>query len=134
MKLKIAFICLGNSCRSIMAEALARHLYGDRLDAVSGGINPLGFIAPETMQVLEEMGVATAGLCSKGLEDIELRDCRRIVNLSGYSLESVIPGPLTGRLVHWAVQDPYGCGLPVYRQARDLIRRLLAQELVQDLT
>jgi protein-tyrosine-phosphatase len=134
MKPKVAFICLGNSCRSIMAEALARHLFGDRLDAVSAGISPLGFIAPETTRVLAEMGVATAGLRSQGLEEIDLRDCRRIVNLSGYSLESLIPGPLTGRLLHWAVPDPYGCSLDVYRQARDLIRRRLLEDLVPHLT
>ena len=67
-KPKVLFICLGNSCRSIMAEALARHRCGDRWEAASAGINPLGFVAPETLKVLAEMGVSPAGLYSKGLE------------------------------------------------------------------
>ena len=67
-KPKVLFICLGNSCRSIMAEALARHRCGDRWDAASAGINPLGFVAPETLTVLTEIGVSLAGLYSKGLE------------------------------------------------------------------
>jgi arsenate reductase len=42
----IAFICFGNSCRSIMAEALARHHHGSELQAVSAGLSPLGWVAP----------------------------------------------------------------------------------------
>jgi arsenate reductase len=41
----VVFICLGNSCRSIMAEALARHFCGEAVAAASPGINPLGFVA-----------------------------------------------------------------------------------------
>jgi predicted protein tyrosine phosphatase len=40
-KPKVLFICLGNSCRSIMAEALARHRCEDRWEAASAGLNPL---------------------------------------------------------------------------------------------
>jgi len=45
MKPAVLFICLGNSCRSIMAEALVRRLCGQRLTAASAGISPLGFVA-----------------------------------------------------------------------------------------
>ena len=75
-KPKVLFICLGNSCRSIMAEALARHRCGDRWEAASAGVNPLGFVAPETLAVLAEMGVNTRGLHSKGLNEINLREYR----------------------------------------------------------
>ena len=81
-KPKVLFICLGNSCRSIMAEALARHRCGDRWEAASAGINPLGFVAPETLKVLAEMGVSPAGLYSKGLNEIDLREYRLLINLS----------------------------------------------------
>ena len=67
---KVLFICLGNSCRSIMAEAVARHRCGDRWDAASAGLSPLGIVAPETLKVLAEIGVNPAGLRSKGLRRV----------------------------------------------------------------
>lgn len=129
MKSKVLFICLGNSCRSIMAEALARHFFGEALEAVSAGLRPLGFIARETLEVLAEIGVATAGMRSKGLEEIDLESCALLVNLSGYRLEARIPLPLRKRLLDRPVVDPYGGDLAVYRQSRDTIQHFITGEL-----
>jgi len=129
MKPLVLFICLGNSCRSIMAEALTRHLFGDSLEAVSAGLHPLGFVTPETLEVLAEAGVATTGLRSKGLEEIDLAACRLLVNLSHYSLSPLIPPFLQSRLLPRPVPDPYGGPLEVYRQARDAIQCLLLDEI-----
>jgi arsenate reductase (thioredoxin) len=129
LKPKVPFICWGNSCRSIMAEALARHFFGEVLEAVSAGLQPLGFITRETLEVLAEIGVATAGLRSKGLEEIDLEGCALLVNLSDHRLDVRIPFPLRERLVERPVADPYGGDLVVYRQTQDAIRRLLASEL-----
>jgi protein-tyrosine-phosphatase len=129
MKPQVLFICLGNSCRSIMAEALARHLFGEALAAASAGLRPLGFIARETLEVLAEIGVPTAGLRSKGLEEIELEGCNLLVNLTHHRLEDQIPPPLRERLLERPVADPYGEGLAVYRQSRDAIQRLITKEI-----
>jgi protein-tyrosine-phosphatase len=125
----VVFICLGNSCRSIMAEALARHLYGEALAAASAGINPLGWVAPETLQVLAEMGVDTQGLRSKGLEEIDFKECRFLVNLTSYSLKAILPESFGGQLISRVVIDPYGGGLELYRQSRDAIHRWLVDGL-----
>ena len=131
-KPKVLFICLGNCCRSIMAEALARHRCGDRWEVASAGINPLGFVAPETLKVLAEMGVSVAGLHSKGLNGIDLREYRRLINLSGHSLEGWIPLEDAMRaLPRWA-PDPYGCGLEAYRQSRDAIHQVIIRELCRE--
>ncbi|OGP73357.1 MAG: hypothetical protein A2Y80_00490 [Deltaproteobacteria bacterium RBG_13_58_19] len=129
MKKNVAFICWGNSCRSIMAEALARHFLGASLTASSAGISPLGFVSRETIQVLTEMGVATQGLHSKGLGEIDLQDCHLLVNLTDYSLEPLLPVPFPGLLIHRPVHDPYGRGLESYRESRDDIIRLVNQEI-----
>ena len=129
MQPKVLFICLGNSCRSIMAEALARHFFGEALAAASAGLNPLGFITSETLEVLAEAGVSTAGLRSKGLAEFDLEEYRLLVNLTDYSLASRMPPPLRERLLHRPVIDPYGCNLEVYRQAREAIRRLIRTEI-----
>ena len=128
LKPKVLFICLGNSCRSIMAEALTRHECGDRWTAASAGINPLGFVAPETLEVLSEIGVSTAGLRSKGLEEFDLAEYRLIINLSGHSLKG-FPLETHNRLIHCPTLDPYGCGLEVYRRSRDALQQMIVREL-----
>lgn len=128
---KVLFICLGNSCRSIMAEALARHLCGDRWAPASAGLNPLGWVAPETMAALAEVGASTADLRSKGLEEFNLAEYRLLVNLSEHSLAGRIPAAYTDRLIHCPVPDPYGGSLPVYRRSRDAIKQVIIQELCQ---
>lgn len=128
MKPQVLFICLGNSCRSIMAEALARHLFGDRLAVASAGLQPLGCVAPETLAALAEAGAPTAGLYSKGLEEVDLPAYRLLVNLADYSLASRIPPSLQNRLLHRPVLDPYGGPIEGYRQARDAIQRLLSEK------
>lgn len=129
MKPRVLFICLGNSCRSIMAEALTRHLIGDKLTAASAGLRPLGFVARETLTVLAEVGAPTAGLYSKSLDEINLPAYRLLVNLADFSPASLIPPSLQNRLLHRPVLDPYGAPLEVYRQARDAIQRLLLEEI-----
>lgn len=126
---KVLFICLGNSCRSIMAEALARHLCGDRWLAASAGLSPLGLVAPETLVALAELGVSTAGLRSKGLEEFVLAEFRLLINLSQHSLAGRFSPADAPRLLHRPVPDPYGGGLADYRRSRDAIRQLILREL-----
>jgi len=128
-KPQVLFICLGNSCRSIMAEALARSLLGDRLAPVSAGLRPLGFITPETLQVLTEIGAPINGLRSKGLEDTDLAACRLSVNLTHHSLPPQVTARMPGRLLQRPMPDPYGGSLEDYRRSRDAIQRLLLEGL-----
>lgn len=125
----VLYICLGNSCRSIMAEALTRHFFPDSVKAGSAGINPLGFIAEETIQVLVELGIATDGLWSKGLIDLNLPEFYLLVNLSDYSLPALLPRTFPGRIIHFPVTDPFGNTLEVYREARDIIREFVTEKL-----
>jgi arsenate reductase len=131
-KPKVLFICLGNSCRSIMAEALARHRCGDRWEAASAGLNPLGFVAPETLQVLAEVGVSTLGLHSKGLEEFDLAEYRFLVNLTDHSLKGRISPDSVSRVLPRPVPDPFGGSLDLYRRSRNLIDRVIMGELCRD--
>ncbi|MHB9074857.1 MAG: arsenate-mycothiol transferase ArsC [Desulfobaccales bacterium] len=131
IKPKVLFICLGNSCRSIMAEALTRHLCGQQWEAASAGLNPLGWVASETKAVLAEIGVDTEGLRSKGLTGINLQDYHLLINLSGHSLKRAIPQEYSDRLRQRPVQDPFGGSLAEYRLSRDAIKELILRELCQ---
>jgi protein-tyrosine-phosphatase len=131
LKSKVLFICLGNSCRSIMAEALTRHLCGQRWEAGSAGLNPLGRVASETKAVLAEIGVDTANLRSKGLTELNLQDYHLLINLSEHSLNRVIPPVSLDRLRKLPVPDPLGGSLEEYRLSRDAIKELILRELCQ---
>jgi len=125
----VLFVCLGNSCRSIMAEALARHFFPAPLRVASAGLQPLGYVAKETLLVLAEAGIATEGLRSKGLTDVDLALFPLLVNLTTYSVADHLPPTFPGRVLNYPVSDPFGRALEVYRQSRDAIRRFVTGEL-----
>jgi len=129
MENSVLYVCLGNSCRSIMAEALTRHFFPETVKTASAGMNPLGYITEETLQVLAEAGVATEGLRSKGLANINLSEFHLLVNLSTYPLDDHLPRAFHGKIIRYPVTDPFGYELEVYRQAREAIRRFVTEEL-----
>jgi arsenate reductase len=131
LKPKVLFICLGNSCRSIMAEALTRHLCGERWEAASAGLSPLGWVAEETKVVLAEIGVHREGLYSKGLTEIDLLDYCLLINLSDYSLDRVLPRACADRLIQRPMLDPFGGSLEDYRRSLDAIKHMILRELCQ---
>ncbi len=119
---RIAFVCLGNSCRSQMAEAWARHLGRDKIEALSAGLHALGFIASETKQVMAEKGISLDSQHSKGLDAIDWAQVDVLVNMSGVSARTDVP-EFKGKHLDWKVPDPYMDALDSYRSVRDLLER-----------
>ncbi len=119
---RVLFVCLGNSCRSPMAEALARHLAADVIDASSAGLAALGYVARPTLEVLAESGVPGVGLLSKPLHVVEFSAIDLVVNLAGRSIEKHLDGRALP-VEDWEVGDPFGSDLAVYRRIRDEIER-----------
>ena len=112
-----------------MAEALARQMLPGPVKVGSAGINPLGYVAEETLMVLEEAGIPTGGLLSKGLSDINLAEFPLLVNLTAYSMEACLPRDFHGRIFHHPVADPFGSSVQVYRKVREAIRRFILEDL-----
>jgi arsenate reductase (thioredoxin) len=129
---KILFVCIGNSCRSQMAEAWANHFGKGRVRAFSAGSHPLGVITPETYDVMGEKGISLEGQCSKGLRDVPAAEMDVVVGM-GCEVSCPVPIGFKGRVVEWNIPDPYGCGIESFRTARDMIERqvraLLAEVL-----
>jgi arsenate reductase len=125
-KKRVLFVCIGNSCRSQMAEAFARTYGVDVLSAHSAGLSPAMIIQPLTKQVLEERNIKTDGQFPKDLEMVLREPFEVVVNMSGQRLE--IPG---ARVVEWAVADPIGQSETVYRnvaaQIEGLVMRLILE-------
>ena len=105
-----------------MAEAWARHLGGGRVEAQSAGLRPLGFIASETKEVMEEKGVSMDGQRSKGLDASDWSQVDVLVNMSGLPARDLVP-EFSGKRLDWKVADPYLDPLESYRSVRDLLER-----------
>ena len=122
---RVMFVCIGNSCRSPMAEAIARHRYSDIIEAESAGVSPAPIVQPSTYACLAEAGVPLEPeRTPRRLEDADWASMDVIVNLSGMGILPLIPG-YKGANVVWEVGDPIGKPMPVYRQARDRIERMV---------
>jgi arsenate reductase len=123
---KVLFLCIGNSCRSQMAEALARHLASDVIEASSAGLSPLGYIAAPTVAVLSESGVSCAGQTSKSLREASVETAGLLVNMSGYGLKNRLDREDLP-VEDWDVGDPFGSDLEIYRGIRDEIERRVVE-------
>ena len=129
--LNVLFVCVGNSCRSQMAEALANHLGQGRVKAWSAGSSPLGRIVPETFEVLVEKGISLEGHSSKSLRDVPVGEMDVVVGM-GCEVVCPVPAGFKGRVIEWNITDPYGRGLESFRGVRDLIDRQV-RALLDDL-
>jgi arsenate reductase len=129
-KLKILFLCTGNSCRSQMAEGWARSLKGDCIEAYSAGIETHG-MNPNVVTVMAEAGVDISPQRSKHLDELRDIEFDYVVTVCGRANEScpVFPGPT--KVIHVGFDDPPRLAaeagsddekLDCYRRVRDEIR------------
>ncbi len=120
---RVLFLCIGNSCRSPMAEGFARAYGSDVLEASSAGLAPATLIQPLTKRVMRARNIS---LDEKFPMDIRIMDLTRfdlIVNMSGWELPFTLPCPV----VAWDVMDPIGGNEALYEQVRDEIEKLVVQ-------
>jgi len=136
-KIKILFLCTGNSCRSQMAEGFARHYGGGFLEVYSAGISPVG-VNPRAVAVMKEVGIDISGQTSKSLDMNILGDFDFIITLCGDAREScpVVPAKVEKR--HWPLEDPARAEgteaeiMDKFRAVRDQIS-CLVHELILEL-
>jgi protein-tyrosine-phosphatase/GNAT superfamily N-acetyltransferase len=127
----ILFVCIGNTCRSPMAEAFANHLGEGRVCAWSAGLFAVGWIAPETYAVMAEKGLSLEGQWSKDLEEMPVAAMDVVVDMTGDESACPVPDGFKGRVVKWRIPDAFTRDLECNRTTRDLIeahvRALLAE-------
>jgi arsenate reductase (thioredoxin) len=122
---KVLFVCLGNACRSPMAEAIASRLAGDIIEATSAGLTPLGRVEPLTAETLARNGYPSAGLESKGISLAVIKEANIIVNMSGRPKEFALDN--SSKVEDWRVEDPYGGDAENYQRIFEHIERLVAE-------
>ena len=132
-RLRILFLCTGNSGRSQMAEGWARHLKAGQIEAYSAGMEKHG-LNPYAVQVMAEAGVNISRQCSKTLADLGPVEFDYVITVCGHAHEVCPVFPGHARVVHVGFDDPPGLTrnlsdgeekLAVYRRVRDEIRRFV---------
>ena len=125
-KKRVLFVCIGNSCRSQMAEGFARAYGSDVMIARSAGLSPAAIVAPLTRQVLGERNIRIDDHFPKGLDFVSHETFDVVVNMSGTPVHVEAP-----RVVEWPVPDPIGRAEAVYRavasQIEGLVMRLILE-------
>lgn len=106
MSKKVLFVCLGNACRSQMAEAFAKRYGGDILEVYSAGIKPAGFVHPKTTDVMDEMGIDIRGQTSKAIDPELLSQMDWVVALSDEARDVLSKGSSRARHIYWPIDDP----------------------------
>lgn len=125
-KKRVLFVCIGNSCRSQMAEAFAKAYGADIMEAESAGVNAATFIAPLTRQTLAERNLSIEESFPKNIDQLRSQSFDLVVNMSG------MPVQLAGaRLLEWTVPDPIGQTESYYQtvaaQIEGLVMRLILE-------
>jgi arsenate reductase len=137
-KLKILFLCTGNSCRSQMAEGWGRALQGDILEVWSAGVETHG-LNERAVEVMNEAGVDISGHHSKLVDDLLHIPFDYVVTVCDHARESCPVFPGQASLLHHGFVDPPALAktartdeeaLAPYRMVRDEIRDFVAH--IQD--
>jgi len=105
-KIKLLFVCTGNSCRSQIAEGWAGHLKGNVIDAYSAGISPIG-VSSRAIKVMAEAGVDISNQKSQSLEEFSEIDFDYIITLCDNAAQRCPVFTGTVKVLHKPFEDPY---------------------------
>jgi protein-tyrosine-phosphatase len=123
---RVLFVCVENSCRSQMAEALARRHGGGRVEAFSAGSRPSGRVHPKAIASMAELGCDLTAHTSKGLEAVAGLEFDAVVTMGCGDSCPHIP---TKQCLDWAIPDPKEMDGDAFRAVRDLIERRVRELL-----
>ena len=132
---RVLFLCTGNSCRSQMAEAIVNARMGDEWQAFSAGTQPTGYVHPNAIRVLAEMGIDISGAHSKSAEEFRITAFDLVVTVCDDAAENCPVWLGEGKRVHLGFTDPAKATgnddevMAVFRSACDDIARRIPQLL-----
>ena len=113
---RILFVCVENSCRSQMAEALARIHGQEKVEVFSAGSRPSGVVNPKAIAAMKELGYDLSRHPSKGLSDLPDVEYDHAITMGCGDACPVVPG---ARVEDWPLSDPKGRPLDEVRRIRD---------------
>lgn len=126
MKYKVAFVCVGNSCRSQMAEGFANKYANDIFDVYSAGTNPSDEVKPNAVKVMEEVGIDISNQYPKLLKIIP-NELNILITMGCGVKCPYIPCKMRK---DWGLDDPDGQPIEFFRETRDIIEKKI-KELIE---
>jgi len=130
-KLKILFLCTGNSCRSQMAEGWARKLKGDIIDAYSAGVETHG-LNPNAVKVMAEAGVDISNQQSKLVNAFMDMKLDAVITVCGHAHETCPYFPPRCKVIHVGFDDPPKKARELAEQGADEAQQLECYRKVRD--
>ncbi len=130
-KKRVLILCTGNSARSQMAEGLLRHDAGERFDVASAGTKP-GFVRPEAIAAMRELGIDISGQRSKSVTEFDGRQFDYVITVCDGARESCPIFFGAANRLHHSFDDPAALHgleeerLALFRRVRDELRTYLA--------
>src|SRR3989442_10695085 len=118
--LKVLFVCVGNSCRSQMAEGLARRAES-QWEVFSAGLLPAGYVSRGAITAMEKVGIDISTQQSKGLDEVNLDAMDVIVSLGEFPTTDFVPSPAGKVTEDWDIADPMGHTTHFFQIVRDQI-------------
>ena len=125
---RVLFVCIGNSCRSQMAEGFARTYGSDVMIPASAGVSPAAKVAPDTLRAMDEKNIDLRDQFPKSPRQLGRAEFDLVVNMTGLFL----PPEFKWRIVDWEVADPVFMEYAQHCEIRDAIE-LLVMKLVLEL-
>ncbi|MCX7598683.1 MAG: arsenate reductase ArsC [Armatimonadetes bacterium] len=135
---KVLFLCTGNSARSQMAEALARHLAGGQLEVFSAGTHPAGRVHPAAVKVMEELGIDISAARPKKVEDLPVAEFDWVITVCDQASQECPLWLARGKKLHWSIPDPAAADgteeqvLEAFRAARNDLKARLEAWLAEE--
>lgn len=114
----ILFVCVENSCRSQMAEAIVNNLYWQKFVAYSAGSNPSGEVVPLAIAVTKEIGIDISKQKSKGFDQVKDIEFDYVITMGCGDVCPVYPAK---HRLDWQIPDPKNKTIEYFRQVRDEI-------------
>jgi len=123
LTMKVLFVCVGNSCRSQMAEGLAKSM---GVTAASAGTHPAAAVAPHALTLLESRGIDTTGMHPQSIDEFQPEAFDKVV-----SMGCGVHCPAIKIDEDWGLEDPVGSEYAVYERTAEEIERRLKELLAQ---
>ena len=133
MKKKVLILCTGNSCRSIMAEALINAKLGDIAQAESSGVKASGKVNPNAQALLEEKGYWREEYHSKVIETVLDTPFDLVVTVCDHANETCPTFPKAVKTIHIGYDDPSGKAVEEYAKTLELIEKELLPVVKREL-
>jgi arsenate reductase len=118
---RVLFVCVGNACRSQMAEAFARVYGQDAMVAASAGLAPAMAVMPDTVRAMAEKEIDLRDQFPKSIRHLRRSQFDLVINMTGLPL----PDAIGASIEEWSVPDPVSMDYDEHCEVRDQIERLV---------